>query len=54
MDETGPASDPSLVSTFSPMYLDVLRRGGTALAASGDLGASNGPELEAMFFPSSG
>ncbi len=54
MDETGPASDPSLVSTFSPMYLDVLRHGGTVLAASGDLGASNGTELEAMFFPELG
>ena len=31
----GPASDPSLVSTFSPMYLDVLRHGGTVLAALG-------------------
>jgi subtilase family serine protease len=49
MDETGPASDPALVSTFSPMYLDTLRHGGTVLAASGDLGASNGTELEAMF-----
>jgi subtilase family serine protease len=54
MDETGPASDPSLVATFSPMYLDVLRGGGTVLAASGDLGASNGTELEAMFFPELG
>ena len=54
MDETGPASDPSLVATFSPMYLDAVRRGGTVLAASGDLGASNGTELEAMFFPELG
>ena len=54
MDETGPASDPTLVSTFSPMYLDAVRRGGTVLAASGDLGASNGTELEAMFFPELG
>jgi subtilase family serine protease len=54
MDETGPASDPSLASTFSPMYLDVVRRGGTVLAAAGDLGASNGTELEAMFFPELG
>ena len=54
MDETGPASDPNLISTFSPMYLDVVRRGGTVLAASGDLGASNGTELEAMLFPGLG
>jgi subtilase family serine protease len=54
MDETGPASDPSLAATFSPMYLDVLRHGGTVLAASGDLGASNGTELEAHFFPQLG
>ena len=54
MDETGPASDPSLVSTFSPMYLDVLRHFGTVLAASGDLGASNGTEIEAMLFPELG
>jgi subtilase family serine protease len=46
MDETGLASDPSLVPTFSPLYLDVVRHGGTVLAASGDLGASNGTELE--------
>ena len=46
MDETGLASDPSLVSTFSPMYLDVVRHGGTVVAASGDLGASNGTEFE--------
>jgi len=54
MDETGPASDPNLVGTFSPMYLDALRHGGTVLAASGDLGASNGTELESMFFPELG
>ena len=48
-DETGPASDPTFSATFSPMYLDVLRRGGTVLAASGDLGASNGTELESLF-----
>ncbi len=50
-DETGPASDPTLSSTFSPMYLDVLRKGGTVLAASGDLGASNGTEIESLLFP---
>jgi subtilase family serine protease len=54
MDETGPASDPALVSTFSPMYLDVLRNGGTVLAASGDLGASNGTEIEQVRFPKLG
>ena len=54
MDETGPASDPSLVSTFSPMYLDVLRHGGTVLAAAGDIGASNGTEIESMLFPELG
>jgi subtilase family serine protease len=54
MDETGPASDPALVSTFSPMYLDVLRRGGTVLAGSGDSGASNGTEIEQMLFPELG
>ncbi|MDQ1496381.1 MAG: hypothetical protein QOG69_2864 [Actinomycetota bacterium] len=53
-DETGPASDPTLSATFSPMYLDVLRRGGTVLAASGDLGASNGTELESLMFPKLG
>jgi subtilase family serine protease len=53
MDETGPASDPSLSATFSPMYLDVLRKGGTVLAASGDFGASNGTELES-FIPDLG
>jgi subtilase family serine protease len=46
MDETGLASDPSLVPTFSPLYLDVVRHGGTVLAASGDFGASNGTEFE--------
>jgi subtilase family serine protease len=51
MDETGPASDPSLSATFSPMYLDILRKGGTVLAASGDFGASNGTELESFMFP---
>lgn len=54
MDETGPASDPSLAATFGPMYLDVVRGGGTALAASGDLGASNGTELESLFLPQLG
>jgi len=54
MDETGPASDPSLVSTFSPMYLDVVRHGGTVLAAAGDLGASNGTEIEQILFPELG
>ena len=53
-DEAGPASDPTLTDTFSPMYLDVLRQGGTVLAASGDLGASNGTELESLFFPELG
>jgi subtilase family serine protease len=53
-DETGPASDPTLSATFSPMYLDVLRKGGTVLAASGDLGASNGTELESLMFPELG
>jgi subtilase family serine protease len=46
VDETGAASDPSLVPTFSPLYLDVVRHGGTVLAASGDFGASNGTEFE--------
>jgi subtilase family serine protease len=53
-DETGPASDPTLASVFSPMYLDVLLGGGTVLAASGDFGASNGTELEAAFVPELG
>ena len=53
-DETGPASDPTLSATFSPMYFDVLRKGGTVLAASGDLGASNGTELESLMFPELG
>jgi subtilase family serine protease len=46
MDETGLASDPSLVSTFEPMYLLSVLRGGTVISASGDLGGSNGTELE--------
>jgi subtilase family serine protease len=50
-DETGPASDSAFSSTFSPLYLDVLRRGGTVLASAGDLGASNGTELESLDFP---
>jgi subtilase family serine protease len=49
MDETGLASDPTLVSTFEPMYLLALLRGGTIVAGSGDLGASNGTELERAF-----
>ncbi len=53
-DETGPASDPTLSATFSPMFLGVLRSGGTVLAASGDLGASNGTELESLMFPELG
>ena len=48
IDETGPASDPTVVSTFEPLYLDVLRHGGTVVASSGDLGASNGTELEGV------
>lgn len=50
-DETGPASDPAFSSTFSPLYLDVLRRGGTVLASAGDLGSSNGSELESLDLP---
>src|SRR5581483_9361610 len=46
-DETGPAGDPTLPNTFSPLYLFALLRGGTVLASAGDLGASNGTELEA-------
>jgi subtilase family serine protease len=46
MDETGLASDPLLVPTFGPMYLDIVRHGGTVVASSGDFGASNGTELE--------
>jgi subtilase family serine protease len=46
-DETGPAGDPTLPNTFSPLYLAALLRGGTVLASAGDLGASNGTELEA-------
>ena len=47
-DETGPAGDPTLPNTFSPLYLTALLRGGTVLAAAGDLGASNGTELEGV------
>ncbi len=50
-DETGPASDPTFSSTFSPLYLDVLRRGGSVLAAAGDFGASNDTERESLDFP---
>jgi subtilase family serine protease len=50
-DETGPGSDPTFATTFSPLYLDVLRRGGTVLAAAGDLGASNDTERESLDFP---
>jgi len=49
IDETGPASDPGIVAALHPLYLDVLRGGGTVLASSGDLGASNGTELERAF-----
>jgi subtilase family serine protease len=45
-DETGPAGDPTLPNTFSPLYLAALLRGGTVLASAGDLGASNGTEIE--------
>ena len=48
MDETGAASVPGLAAAFGPMYLDVLRGGGTVLASSGDFGASNGTELEGV------
>jgi subtilase family serine protease len=48
MDETGPASVPGLAAAFGPIYLDVVRGGGTVLAASGDFGASNGTELEGI------
>src|SRR5437899_1200645 len=44
-------ADPTFSSTFSPLYLDVLRRGGTVLASAGDLGASDGTELESLDFP---
>ena len=44
-DETGPASDPSSSATFSRCTSTSVLRGGTVLAASGDLGASNGTEL---------
>jgi subtilase family serine protease len=47
-DETGPAGDPTLPTTFDPLYLLALLRGGTVLASSGDLGASNGTELEGV------
>jgi subtilase family serine protease len=45
-DETGPAGDPTLPKTFGPLYLAILLHGGTVLAAAGDLGASNGTEIE--------
>lgn len=45
-DETGPAGDPTLPNTFSPLYLAALSRGGTVLASAGDFGASNGTEIE--------
>jgi subtilase family serine protease len=51
-DETGPASDPTLPNTFSPLYLLAILRGGTVLASAGDLGASNGTELEDGVTPS--
>jgi subtilase family serine protease len=51
LDETGPASDPDLAAELDPLYLNVLRSGGTVLASAGDLGASNGTELEAMEAP---
>ncbi len=51
MDETGPASDPGLAPALEPLYLNVLRTGGTVLASSGDFGASNATELEAMQAP---
>jgi len=47
-DETGPAGDPTLPNTFSPLYLTALLRGGTVLASAGDLGASNGTEIESV------
>jgi subtilase family serine protease len=47
-DEAGPASDPSLPGTLEPMYLAATLRGGTVLAAAGDLGASNGTDLEGV------
>lgn len=47
-DEAGDAGDPTLPNTFDPLYLLALLRGGTVLAASGDLGASNGTELEGV------
>jgi subtilase family serine protease len=47
MHETDLANVPDLPSsTFSSMYLDVVRGGGTVLAASGDFGASDGTELD--------
>ena len=52
MDETGPASDPTLPATFEPLYLAALLHGGTILAASGDSGASNGTEFEEGVQPS--
>jgi subtilase family serine protease len=51
-DETGPAGDPTLPNTFSPLYLLALLRGGTVLASAGDFGASNGTELEDGVTPS--
>ena len=50
-DETGPAGDPTLPNTFSPLYLSALVRGGTVLASAGDYGASNATELEAFQVP---
>jgi subtilase family serine protease len=47
-DETGLAGDPTLPNTFEPLYLLSLLGGGTVLASSGDLGASNGTELEGI------
>jgi subtilase family serine protease len=51
-DETGPATDPMLTATLEPLYLAATLRGGTMIAASGDLGASNGTEGEAGVTPS--
>jgi subtilase family serine protease len=51
MDETGPASDPNLAQELDPLYLGILRSGGTVLASAGDFGASNATELEAMEAP---
>lgn len=48
-DET---ADPTLPNSFSPLYLFSLLNGGTVLASSGDLGASNGTEFEDGVTPS--